>query len=119
VLFPFGGTNLDAEATRVLDVVAAAMQANPDVLVVELRGSYSTIEPARLAKERADVVHAELVKRGIDATRLQVVDDGEGNAATRALERDVWVRVDKQRYWLGNGTQECTPIGEVYRPCRR
>ena len=119
VLFRFGTADVSTEAMRVIDVVASAMQANPDVLDVELRGTYSTIEPGELAKQRAQAVHSELVKRGIDATRLRVVDGGEGKAATRELERDVWVHVVEQRYSLGNGTDECTALGEVYRPCRR
>lgn len=64
-----------------LDAVAQALLAHPEVALVELEGHCDATEPAALAQQRADVVRAALIARGIAPERL--VTSSAGSAHPR------------------------------------
>lgn len=74
--FAEGTARLAGRPGPILDAAAATLRGNPGVTLVEIRGHLSVEEsPAgpALALERARVVEAELVSRGIAAARLRAV----------------------------------------------
>lgn len=100
VNFESGSAKLLPESTQVLDSIAADLLDNPD-LAIEVGGHTDNTGSAatnrRLSKQRADVVRAYLIGKGIPAERLTAVGYGpdrpissnrteEGRAANRRVE---------------------------------
>ena len=75
-LIEFAGNTaeLAPPSYRTLDHVAATLIANPSILAIEVRGHSDSLlhptERAELARQRAEVVVAYLVARGVAASRL-------------------------------------------------
>lgn len=89
IAFLPGSTTLDPRSRRTLDAVATTLSGNPNIALVAVH----TVAPdavaslqRRLAADRADVVIAHLVSRGVSRTRL-VPDPAAGvpGAATELL----------------------------------
>ena len=72
VWFEHGSAIVRSGDAPLLDAVAAAMRANPDILLLEVQGHAARNErrPYDLSRARADAVRAALVARGVAAERL-------------------------------------------------
>ncbi len=88
----------------VLDAVAQTLVGNPEVTRVELQGFADVDEPGpwRLSAERAAVVRAELIERGVDGARLSTRAYGSSqplspgsNERNRRVSFRVEVRADR------------------------
>lgn len=84
--------NLTPAGNQALEAVAKLMQENPDI-VVEIAGNADSDEAAdaensSIGKKRADYVRSELVNKGIDASRLKVVDRKNDKPASIIEEVD-------------------------------
>jgi len=73
---------LDASDKIILDESAKVLAGNPQILKVEIEGHTDSTESPSLAKQRADVVIAYLVAKGVASGRLAAVSYG----ATRPLD---------------------------------
>ncbi len=75
VFFDTGKSSVRADSTELLDEVAAAMAAHPEVEHVVIEGHTDTSGSAarnrRLSQERADAVRSYLVLKGVAPERLQ------------------------------------------------
>ena len=102
----------------ILDNAALAMtMTTPDIELVELRGFRSGDEPAALSKQRASAVHGLLVKRGVDAARLVIVDGGVAVPSDAPNgQRRVHLEIVKQRVSYEDAEAiTCTPMGRYFR----
>jgi outer membrane protein OmpA-like peptidoglycan-associated protein len=81
VQFRTGSAEIDRRSEPLLDQIAQALQANPDVHHVVIEGHTDnkggTAINQRLSEERAASVKAALVKRGVDGGRLSTRGYGE------------------------------------------
>jgi outer membrane protein OmpA-like peptidoglycan-associated protein len=98
VAFPHGSATVTADATRLLEDVAALLLGNPQVRRVGIHGHTDRRERdgAALSRQRAQAVHDALVAAGVSADRLLVYGDGSGrprdpgrSAAAQAANRRV------------------------------
>jgi hypothetical protein len=102
----------------ILDAAAEAMKISAgDIELVELRGLRGRGEPRTLSKQRASSIAQLLVARGVDASRLAIVDGGlapahdEPNGSHR-----VRLSIAKQRMTNdGADGTICTPMGPYFR----
>jgi hypothetical protein len=111
----------------VLDAIAETMRlAYPDIELLEARGFRIADEPAEMSRERAAGVHAALVQRGVDPSRLVIGDGGVADKDHVAFgERRVMLLIMRQRIRPENADAvECTRLGLHYikdarpAPCR-
>jgi outer membrane protein OmpA-like peptidoglycan-associated protein len=81
VQFQTGSTEIDKNSDPLLDQIAQALDANPQVKKVRIEGHTDNVgDPAlnqRLSEERADAVKKALTKRGVDGDRLETRGLGE------------------------------------------
>ncbi len=70
----------------ILDDVVATIQGSSNIERLAIRGHRATGEPATTSAKRAAVVRDALVKRGVTATRLELVDVGTAESAARSAE---------------------------------
>lgn len=100
VQFKTGSDELDPDSEPLLDQIAAAMRANPQVTKLRIEGHTDDVGDdsinQRLSEQRARSVETALVKRGIDKGRLETRGYGESqptapnrSAAGRAKNRRV------------------------------
>ncbi|HTE50937.1 MAG TPA: OmpA family protein [Kofleriaceae bacterium] len=100
VLFRLGSADIETRSDPLLDQLAAALRASPEVKRVRIEGHTDNVgDPAfnqQLSEKRAARVASELEKRGIDDDRLETVGHGEtrpaapnGSPAGRAKNRRV------------------------------
>jgi outer membrane protein OmpA-like peptidoglycan-associated protein len=84
------------ESYDLLDQVAASVQANPEVLLLEVQGHAdernSDEYNIRLTQERANAVMEHLVRRGVSAARLLATGYGERCPIERGHGRAAWDR---------------------------
>lgn len=102
----------------ILDNIAEAMKlTSPDIELVELSGFRSGDEPRTLSHQRAATIHALLVKRGVDAARLVIVDGGVGAPSDAPNgQRRVALEIVKQRVRFEDAeSTTCTPMGRYFR----
>lgn len=104
VYFGFDSSQLDAEDKKSLDLIATWLEEHPTKgLVVaghaDIQGAYHY--NMQLARERADAAKNYLVKKGIDAERLEAVSHGErhleamgATPAVHEMNRRVTFRTD-------------------------
>lgn len=73
------------------------MNDNPQILVMEVSGFADSNEknPKKLSEDRADKIKNELVKRGVDQTRLQTI--GYGSTMPRISANDILAETDIQK----------------------
>jgi len=65
------------ESLPIVDAIATTLLGNPDILLVEVAGHSDAREgDPQLSRRRAEVVAAELVRRGVDPARLRPVGYG-------------------------------------------
>ncbi|HSK03658.1 MAG TPA: OmpA family protein [Kofleriaceae bacterium] len=74
VAFVGNTAELTAGSHRTVEVVAQTLLADPGILVLEVRGHSDSLlhpeERAELARQRAEVVAAEIVGQGVDPARV-------------------------------------------------
>lgn len=72
VFFGAGASSIAAASTPVIDAVAQTLAGNPQITLLEIEGHAGTDEESgwRVAAERAAVVRAALVERGVASERL-------------------------------------------------
>ncbi len=99
-----------------LDGIATAMAAtSADIELVALRGFRSGDEPPALSGQRAASIRDQLVRRGVDGARLEVVDGGVGPQGEPAAQRRVELAITKQRVASDDADEiACTPMGHLY-----
>ena len=85
VMFDFNSTNLRPESTTILDEVAAAILAHPNVAKVQVQGHTDDVGSVevnfRLSQDRAAAVVQALIARGVPPERLEA----QGYGATRPV----------------------------------
>jgi outer membrane protein OmpA-like peptidoglycan-associated protein len=101
VLFDTGKSTIRPESSKLLDDIAAAMKAHPEVTKVSVEGHTDDVGAAkfnqRLSQARANAVVAALVERGVEKERLEAKglgetqpvapnDTAEGRDANRRVE---------------------------------
>jgi outer membrane protein OmpA-like peptidoglycan-associated protein len=83
VQFRSGSTDVDRNSEPLLDQIAQALDANPQVNHVRIEGYTDNVGPAgfnqKLSEQRAAAVKTALVKRGIDGGRLDSRGFGEAH----------------------------------------
>lgn len=104
--FPNGGSELDAEARRMLDVALAYFEADPDITRIQLDGHSDSVgdrlSNRELSRQRVLSVQAYLSERGVDEALFSTRFHGErypvaanNTAAGRAKNRRVTLRLEK------------------------
>ncbi len=98
IVFARGSAVLASAANPILDATAATLRTNPEIALIELGGHAGADEPEAwgLSSMRAEAVRSELVRRGVDPSRLEVTPYGAtspaaplANAASEAKNRRV------------------------------
>ena len=86
IFFRRDAARVEAVSLPIVDVVAKTLLANPDINLVEVIGHASRDERdgLRLSTRRANAVTAELVHRGVQATRLTSRGYGSSEPLDRA-----------------------------------
>ena len=81
IAFSGGKPVLKPESLPILDQLAAALVADPDIALVEIQGHTdargSDQWNLKVSERRARAVHAYLVSKGVDAKRLRAKGYGE------------------------------------------
>jgi len=106
ISFASGGVTLSQQARSMLDVVLAYMEADPEIKTIELDGHSDNVGDRltnrELSRQRALVVQAYLVERGIDAEKFTLRFHGDRypvasnkSADGRAKNRRVALRLEK------------------------
>ena len=100
--FDLRGTALKPAVRPLLDSIAAALVAQPELRVEIVGNAHDQVTPRenqRLSKERAQAVRDYLVARGVPVTHMDVRWDGANNPLTtgstleaRTLNRRVEIR---------------------------
>lgn len=106
VVFKPSGARIAPESNQVLDAVAEALKAHPEIAKVTVAGHASSVEPNPhpLALARAKAVKDWLVAHGVDGARLTTTESGadapradnatvDGQTANRRVE----FRIDEVR----------------------
>ena len=102
----------------ILDNTAEAMkQTIGDIELVEIRGFRSGDEPRTLSKQRASSVVQLLIARGVDASRLAVVDGGVGAPSESPNgQHRVELAIVQQRVAFEDADELiCTPMGRYFK----
>lgn len=89
IRFSAGGTTIDASADVVIEGVAGLLQAQPEIVSVQIEGHAGASEsgdPLGLSQKRADEVRAKLIARGIAASRLRAKGFGAHCPAVAGAE---------------------------------
>jgi outer membrane protein OmpA-like peptidoglycan-associated protein len=105
ITFVGNTAQLAPTSSKILDAVAATMHGNPSILLMEVRGHVGTDEHsdprvrAELSIRRAEAVVAELITRGVAATRLDAygASDSEPLSASHGSGRIEFLIVDRDR----------------------
>jgi outer membrane protein OmpA-like peptidoglycan-associated protein len=95
VYFVTGSAKLQAKSNKLLDNIARVMTAHPEIVKIKVEGHTDNVGKAeknkKLSQDRATSVVAYLVKKGVDAGRLEAVGHGqdspvEDNATAKGRE---------------------------------
>jgi outer membrane protein OmpA-like peptidoglycan-associated protein len=90
-LFEFDKATLKPRQPR-LDEIAAALVRNPEIGNVRVTGYTDRLGSEeynlKLSQRRAQAVASYLVKKGVDANRLQVVGKGEANPVVQCSDKE-------------------------------
>ena len=90
-LFEFDKATLKPRQPR-LDEIAGALVSNPQIGNVRVTGHTDRLGSEaynlKLSQRRAEAVAGYLVKKGVDANRLQVVGKGEANPVVQCDDKD-------------------------------
>jgi OmpA-OmpF porin, OOP family len=82
------------ESYPILDAIAATLQGNPDILVVEVGGhadERNTDEyNQRLTQDRSEAVKKYLIDKGVDGGRLKAVGYGESRPIDPRHNEEAW-----------------------------
>jgi outer membrane protein OmpA-like peptidoglycan-associated protein len=98
IYFEARSDNLKPVSFPIIDAVAATLQGNPSITLVEVQGHAAANEPDAfaIATQRAAAVRAYLIKKGVAASRLQIQSygstqpmDQRANDAAHAKNRRV------------------------------
>lgn len=73
VAFARGSAKLRPSSAPMLDEIARVLVENPEI-EVDVRGRCAADEGSKIARKRSEAVKAALVSRGVDESRLFVVD---------------------------------------------
>ncbi len=96
VYFEYNRAIIKSESFPILDAVAATMQGNPDILLIEIQGH--TDERGnddynlRLSDARAKAVLDYLSEKGIEESRLQSQGYGETQPVDRRHTEEAWAK---------------------------
>jgi outer membrane protein OmpA-like peptidoglycan-associated protein len=73
------------------------MNDNPQILIIEVSGFADSNEknPIKLSEDRAVSIKNELMKRGVDQTRLQTI--GYGSTMPRISTKDILAETDLEK----------------------
>jgi peptidoglycan-associated lipoprotein len=91
VLFEFDRSEITEEGMRLLDAKIEALQSNPRVRIrIEGNADDSGSDEYNmvLSQRRAAIVNRYLTERGVDASRLQIVSNGEEKPACAASREE-------------------------------
>jgi outer membrane protein OmpA-like peptidoglycan-associated protein len=115
IYFGSGSTSIDPAETPILDEIATAMRAMPELEVVALAGHHAAGESAAFGDARARAVVTTLIARGVAPARLVAIDAGAGDPlAAPALARRVDYEIRRQRVDPAVADEvTCTPVGAV------
>jgi peptidoglycan-associated lipoprotein len=76
ILFPHGDVRPNDATTAEIDAVAREIQAHPEWTRIVVEGHASDVGDRgynmRLSERRAEQVRAQLIRRGVDASRLEI-----------------------------------------------
>jgi len=95
VYFVTGSARLQAKSNKLLDNIARVMTAHPEIVKIKVEGHTDNVgkpeKNLKLSQDRASSVVAYLVKKGVDAARLEAVGHGqdspvEDNATPKGRE---------------------------------
>jgi outer membrane protein OmpA-like peptidoglycan-associated protein len=78
IYFKAGSDTVQPQSFPIADAVAATLQGNPSITLVEIQGHAAANEPDAfgIAARRAAAVRAYIIKKGVDGRRLQVQSYG-------------------------------------------
>ncbi|WP_193074263.1 flagellar protein MotY [Pseudomonas sp. FME51] len=104
--FPTGGSKLDAEARRRLDVALAYIEADSDISRIQLDGHSDNVgdrlSNRELSRQRVLAIQAYLIERGVDESLINTRFHGErypvaanNSADGRSMNRRVTLRLEK------------------------
>ena len=110
IYYKRGETSVAPMFAHVVDQLVRTMEAaNADIETLAIRGVRDDGEPIVLSLARAKVMRDALVARGVDATRLELVDGGVD------AQRRVEVVITKQRVAYDDADEiVCTPAGRWF-----
>ncbi|HEU4411906.1 MAG TPA: OmpA family protein [Polyangiaceae bacterium] len=125
ILFAFDKATIDAKSNDLLDNIAEVILKNPQIEFLEVAGHADHIGTdvynVSLTRQRAQAVHAALVKRGLDGRRMRAVgygrhcprasgDSDEAREKNRRVEFKI-VRVDGVETGVQLGCEEASSKG--------
>ncbi|MEM9488711.1 MAG: OmpA family protein [Myxococcota bacterium] len=96
VYFEFNRAVVKAESYPILDAVAATLEGNPDIQLVEIQGHTdergNDAYNLRLSDERANAVRQYLLDKGVGPDRLQAQGYGETQPLDRRRNEEAWAK---------------------------
>ena len=96
VYFEYNKAVIKSESFPILDAVAATLEGNPDIKLVEVQGHTdergNDAYNLKLSDERAKAVVAYLVEKGITADRLEGQGYGETQPIDRRSNENAWAK---------------------------
>ncbi|MFH0900337.1 MAG: OmpA family protein, partial [Pseudomonadota bacterium] len=98
------------ESFPLLDAIAATLQGNPDILLIEVGGHAdernSDEYNQRLTQARAEAVRAYLIGKGVDSYRLKAVGYGESRPLDPRHNEDAWSKNRRVEFLILKRTDE-------------
>jgi OmpA-OmpF porin, OOP family len=96
IYFEYDKAVIKSESFPILDAVAATLEGNPDILLVEIQGHTDERGPdaynKRLSNDRAAAVKTYLVDKGVDASRLESHGYGEEQPLDPRSNEEAWAK---------------------------
>ncbi len=104
VYFEYNKAVIKPESYPILDAVAATLEGNPDILLVEIQGHTdergSDSYNLDLSDRRAAAVRKYLIDKGIDPGRLQSQGYGESQPVDRRHNEEAWAKNRRSEFLI-------------------